>query len=404
MKYLFYSLAYLLLLFGTLSSSEVFAQNTSSSQDVSGDSTTQESNTPLEKIEIPSFLQANEATTGTFDSPTNQNPSEETLYEELPAHFMTSYQATCSPHTSRVEIGEEVTWTQESIGVTDAYWEGETIQGSRESSVVTRYGTPGEQTVFLYVKPTFGSYQKIPCGSVLVVRPPLTVTCSPDAKFIEPQECVTWSANITSNDPYTLEWSGHSLIQGKSQNSFSVCYATEGYYLGDLTVSTTNEERTLYCGGVTVSEKPTSVTSLLSSKPTKGYTTKNGILEGSCQAQRKNGTTLDKITWEAELNQSISSRGIVWHGDELEGLAGEEQTVTYSSAGIKTAAFSVRSESGELYRFPCAHDVEILEATTQDELWILSPQTFIDWIRLIILVGILSFWITVLGHVLRKKK
>ncbi len=325
------------------------------------------------------------------------------LVEEIPEEFTYDSSISCIPNKTIIEIDEEVTWTYEAAQTTTVIWQGETLTGATESQITTTYPKTGLKSASIITQTPLGEPQEIICGNVNVILPPLSISCKPTEKFIKPGQCTTWTASVeTSALSYTLKWKGHPQIEAQNTSKFKTCYTDEGYYLADLNVIADNQNRTIYCGSIFVDDSSTESVSL-ANQATNGFISNGDLIEGYCHANTTEAHIGQKITWTAVLNQNTPNSAISWYGSKnLIGKTGQTQDVIYTHPQEAEASFTVRSDSGETYRFPCSHQVLITEQTESS-----APPFFtilLEIIRKILILGILIYWSLVLFHTIKKRK
>lgn len=334
----------------------------------------------------------NQNTEGSFPQPPLSSFQEEgqTPPSFQPPVFLPQYTATCSAQKKSVEILEEVVWSYSISGpYRSVVWNGDTLTGATEYEVTTSYSQSGTYSATIKVTDLNNNQRTIPCGVITVTRPTLSLSCSPSESFISPGSCSTWSLDITSqSDVSSIDWSGHSAVDPQTNKQIKACYPDKGTYLADVRVTTEYDSRTIYCGSVTVMDNPPTKSSP-SLPATSGYLHDNTLIEGSCSANFSKASPESIVTWTATLSDTAPSESITWNGEGLDGRHGTIQKVSYSTPGEYTAAFSVRTDDGSLYHFPCIHAVTI---DSQNEE-MSSGRSFIEWIRILSLVFLGILWV-----------
>ena len=334
----------------------------------------------------------------TVDIETLAVPPLTIIEEEIPSEYSL---ARCEAQKSLIEINQEVTWGYTIIGAyIEVRWLGETIDGATEKEISTSYPNPGIYSGELLVTRYDGSSETIFCGTVEVTTPPLSLQCSPSQSFIRTGSCVTWWVDVEAGSKaYSIDWSGHRAIDPQTNERFEACYTQSGSYPSDVEVRTTDESRTIYCGSVTVMDNlPQEDPSHNQNK--SGISLKPGeILKGSCSADITVTPKDTLVTWSAETSRTIPDQALTWHGHNMKTGVGVEQEVIYEEKGVYSAGFSVRTDDGSLYTFPCSHHVSIIEPYPKD-----TPGSVLFWIRSSILALLFIIWIPGILRVIKKYK
>ncbi len=318
---------------------------------------------------------------------TNPLSDDTLLFEETPLSY---YLSTCTPNRDIVEINQEVIWSYEISGAyTHASWSGETLLGATEQEVVTSYPNQGAYSATINVTRYDGATESIPCGTVSVIKPPLSLQCSVSESFVSPESCVTWSVDISTSSAFrSINWLGHHAVDPQTNESFQACYPQKGSYRADVQVTTSTESRTVYCGSVTVMDNPPSPENKKDT-PTSSFLLASGeTLEGYCSADQDQAAPDEHITWTAHMNTNIPHQSISWSGYNMDGRNGLTQKVVYEDPGSYTARMSVRTNDGELYTFPCSNSVMI-----DDSYGSHSTSNNIFWIRTFIILLLVIIWI-----------
>jgi len=418
----------------------------------------------LSLLILPSLLNANEAEF--FEL----NPLE--VIPEITNEQST--EISCFPSSYKPEVNTDVFWSAiiSSPHLVNIKWSGEGLEGER-TVVQTAYPQTGSQSV--YIEATYDNkVETIDCGTIEIIKPPLSILCSSSEYNIKTGDSVKWSASISGRDETPiLRWSGHSEVQNSSNNNLGVKYNNTGDYGADLTVTSGDITRTVYCGSVYVSSqhddplkvscnanKTYSYTSdvvvwssevlggngnynykwrgtsavdgenndkvnIKYSTPGDKYaelevcsggncaisqcgsvkvTDKNNIdtpktyqtLEGACYPSATEINTNESIMWKSVLNQDIQESLFVWNGtNDLNGLRGSTQKITYKTPGIKEGSFNIRTDSGELFNFVCDEKIIV---TKDDE-----SINFISITKKISLAALFFVWLIISTLVLKKR-
>lgn len=308
--------------------------------------------------------------------------------------------ASCTATKDTLQTDEEVTWIYEINGAyTNATWSGETITGSSEAKITTRYTLPGTYTASLLVNRVDGSTDIVECGSVLVQTPPLSLTCGPSESYVTPGSCITWSVDILSHtDAFAVNWSGHDAINPQTNEEVTVCYPQKGTYLADVRVTDRHNSRTIYCGSVTVNDTP---------KKTQQETTFRNALEndpltkfsGTCSSDKLYAQRNESVIWRARIDDEKPPEDtITWSGPFIQGRSGKTQEVIYSEPGEYHASFSLRTDDGTLLTYPCGNTIKI-ESTP-----IIQETDRTTTTQRIILLVLILIWLPPLTYRLLKRK
>jgi len=259
------------------------------------------------------------------------NPENTIQYED------SSYYISCFPSKYKAEKGEIITWTVivNSPTAVTYEWEGDDINRVNTSKVITEYSSMGEKKAYINVNSN-SNITKHACGSVIVVEPSLSVSCSVEYRYIEEGTNVMWSADISGGDGlYNLKWSGHTAINDKKDDEVTIKYKQPGSYSADLEVRSGSQTRTVYCGNVIVSKSYTYPLSA-SCKPNKLYTNQDEIIE-----------------WKIDAIGGGGNYDYKWRGtDSIDGKEKEKVKVKYSTLGPKYAEAEVCS-SGDCIDIQC---------------------------------------------------
>jgi len=348
---------------------------------------------PLESAEPELIEQALNG--GSTDQPaTLENFS--LIEEEIPLMYSLS---SCSAQKYSIETNEEVTWSYKIAGAyTSAEWSGETLSGATEQEVSTSYPNQGTYSAALIITRYDGSLETVPCGFVRATVPPLSLQCAPSESFVKTGACVIWAVDVDAGSKtYSVNWSGHQTVDPQTSQEFEACYPGEGSYFADVQVRTLDDSRTIYCGSVTVMDNPPQKTTTGTSSQSSFTLNSNEVLEGSCSADVTKTTQGETVVWNAATNLKIPNQALTWHGKNLDMRKGKSQKVTYKEPGIYSADFSVRTDDGRLYTFPCSNHVSIEESYTDG-----SQNRILFWVRFFLVSIIIVIWIPGFLKVIRE--
>jgi len=268
----------------------------------------------------------------------------------------------CRAEPSYIEEGGTVNWIADISGGDNSYdieWKGhDEIDNKNGDNIVVRYEDPG--SYYADIEVTSGNQTRtIYCGNASVsgeYRSSIYGSCYPDKRYIGIDEKITWKANVSGGKGnYDYDWRGTGNIDGSSKNSVDVRYSGLGSKYAEVEVCSDGECLDLKCGNILVSEKPENDTFEYSPE----YANYSN-LEGSCISDKVDVLVGEEVTWQANVNQEISSSLFVWNGtDNINGKRGERQVIRYSTPGAKEASFSVRTDTGELFTFTCPNKINV---------------------------------------------
>jgi hypothetical protein len=261
----------------------------------------------------------------------------------------------CRPDPSYIEKGGVINWVAQISGGDSSYdikWKGhQEIRDKSDDNINIKYQKPGLYPADIEV--TSGNQTRtIYCGSASVsdqYTSSIYGSCYPDKSYIGTNETIVWKADISGGKGnYSYNWRGTGNIDGKKRDKINIKYKTPGSKYAEVEACSDNECLDLKCGSISVSEK------------NKGNVSDYINLEGSCISNKTDILIGEEITWQANVNQEISSSLFVWNGtDNLNSLRGKKQVITYSTPGSKEGSFSVRTDTGELFTFTCPNKINV---------------------------------------------
>lgn len=297
----------------------------------------------------------------------------------------------CSASKENIKVGDTVKWsTSVSGGSTTPVlqWSGHSeISKMKNDSFNIKYEQPGEYPADLKV--TSGNITRtVYCGSVSVSSlydEPLRVSCNANKSYAYSNDVVNWSSQVSGGKGnYKYTWRGTEPVNELSKNSINIKYSTPGDKYAELEVCSNNDCVITQCGTVNIKDED-------ETKLDK-YTN----LIGSCYPNSELVSINEPVLWIAEVNHKISPSLFVWNGtDDLNGLRGESHLISYDNPGIKEASFSIRTDSGELFNFPCLNKVEVNDGENKIGIFSVLKKT--------ILIILISIWTILAIGIIRKK-
>ena len=297
----------------------------------------------------------------------------------------------CSPSSENIKAGESVKWDASVEGGTTTpslMWLGhDEILNNTKDSFSIKYKEPGEYPADLKV--TSGNITRtVYCGNVSVSSEygePLRASCNANKSYSYADDIVTWKSEATGGKGgYRYTWRGTYPIEETSKEELNIKYSNPGEKYAELEVCSGSDCIITQCGTVEVRNKNNTIPDI--------YTN----LEGACYPSSDSININESVLWTAKVNQDIPPSLFVWNGtNDLNGLRGEYQTISYKTPGIKDGSFSIRTDSGELFNFPC---VKTLEVTDNDE-----PKGFLTILKNISMIILLSIWIILTIFVVKKR-
>jgi hypothetical protein len=165
------------------------------------------------------------------------------------AHYVQVLSVTINPVSSKIKIGESVTFTSSVLGGSSPYSYQWYLNGSAVSGATSPTWTfapnslqpIGNYTVYLIVTDSLTNTAQSNVA-IVTVAPPLSVTISPMSASILPGQPVTFTSNVCGGyPPYSYQWYLNSNpVSGATLNSWTFTPTTGGIYYVYLKVTDAN--------------------------------------------------------------------------------------------------------------------------------------------------------------------
>jgi hypothetical protein len=165
------------------------------------------------------------------------------------AHYVQVLSVTINPVSSKIKIGESVTFTSSVLGGSSPYsyqWylNGSAVSGATSSTwtfAPNSLQTIGNYTVYLIVTDSL-MHNAQSNVAIVTVAPPLSVTISPMSASILPGQPVTFTSNVSGGyPPYSYQWYlNGNPVSGATSSSWTFTPTTGGVYYVYLKVTDAN--------------------------------------------------------------------------------------------------------------------------------------------------------------------
>jgi len=263
--------------------------------------------------------------------------------------------ASCSVNPSSVNIGESLNWSVSATGGTGSYtysWTGADSLSGTGSTVSKTYSTAGTKTGTVTITSGTGSgiQSVVKTCSALVsqnVVNNLSVSCSASPSSPEVDEDVTWRANASGGDgDYDYDWSGTDDLEGDSR-TVTWSYDDDGTKRATVTVDSDGQTASASCS-VSVDEEE-----------------EEDDLSVSCYANPTSVQTGTRMNWYVRVTGGDGDYDYEWEGDDDLDSSSRSPTMTYYSAGRKSAEVTVSDDSGNEDSDTCSVNVNSVLAFTQ---------------------------------------
>lgn len=168
-------------------------------------------------------------------------------------------------------------------------------------------------------------------ATVSTAPPDLAVTCLPTPASIAPGKSTSWVALPSGgNGKYTYVWSGHSQIEGATENPLARSYGSAGSYGGAVAVKSGDGQ----------SINPTACSMPLAVGPL------GGPLSGICFVGPNPAKVGDTVTWIASASGGDGTYSYQWQGHrEIDGRTGNPLLISGYGAGGYGAAVNITSDA-----------------------------------------------------------
>jgi hypothetical protein len=287
-----------------------------------------------------------------------------------------SLYVSCSPSSTNVKTGENVSWTANVSGGNGFYsynWYGtDNLYGSSQTVYRSYYNTgyktasvtvtSGTQTITAQCNNSVNVYDNYyyNYNNYYYNQTPVYVSCKPNTNSAQVGSTIVWTAYPSGgNGYYTYSWTGSDGLYGSNQ-SVSMSYSNSGVKSASVTIYSGNSSITQSCSNfVDISQNYYPVYS--NSYNTYGNVASNqNSLDIGCYADPSTSVKVNQpITWIAEVSGGVAPYTYSWTGSD--GLTGTESSIVkyYQSSGSKSAVVTVRSADGKTGTRSCTNTVAV---------------------------------------------
>ncbi len=281
-----------------------------------------------------------------------------------PAYVPPTLAGSCSANPTSVNIGSSINWTATASGGSGSYtysWTGTDNLSGSGSSVSQAYQNAGTKSGTVTI--TSGT-QSVTRSCSAVVNQNITNTlsayCSANPSTIDEDEDVTWGVYPSGgNGSYSYDWSGSDSLSGHSQY-LTWTYNNDG---------TKNANVTVTSNGQTVSASCTARVRTVNN---------NDDLNVSCYASPSNTQTGSRMTWYARVDGGDGNYDYDWSGTDGLNSSSRNPSMTYYTAGSKTARVTVEDGDGETDSATCYTNVNSVLAFSQTYQAPITPAVYLS--------------------------